>query len=70
MEESTINVSYVGRMYQEMNELNDRISKAKAAILHVDCTELERFLLLEQLEGMVSYAAVLSMRITGVEKTQ
>ena len=70
MEESTINVSYVGRMYQEMNELNARIGKAKAAILHVDCTELERFLLLEQLERMVSYAAVLGMRIAGAEKTQ
>ena len=70
MKESTMNVSYIGRMYQEMNELNARIAKAKAAILHIDCTELERFLLLEQLERMVSYAAVLGMRITGAEKTQ
>lgn len=67
MKESTMVVDYVGRMYQERNELNARLAKAKVAVLSPALMETDRFLLLEQVQYMIAYTTVLSARIAEAE---
>lgn len=56
-------LDYLSRMYQEYNQLDDRIIKLEKALKTKELDKREKELLINQKEHMKSYREVLNQRI-------
>lgn len=54
---------YLSRMYQEYNQLDDKIIKLEKALKTKELDKMEKELLINQYEHMKAYREVLSQRI-------
>lgn len=62
-----LDAPHIGRMYEELADINERMTKLERVLFEGLFDKGRRFVMLRQLAYMNSYATVLSMRIDDEE---